>query len=108
MSAATDVQTQSARVPANILIAGEYAVLEKGGLGLAVAVNVHADAQFDAESREALRIQGDTPSGTFAWPGDNDFLNGLVDSLCTQLDRDPPAHGTIRINTDAFFQSNGM
>ncbi len=44
------------RVPGNILLAGEYAVLEEGGLGLSMAVDEYVE--LDAEPDPALSGQG--------------------------------------------------
>ncbi len=90
-----------ARVPANVLIAGEYAVLEEGGLGLAVAVDVMAKAA--SEESDSLSISGVTPAGEFAFPGDP-FLEGAVAALTRELG---PITRRIRIDTNAFFTAQG-
>ena len=90
-----------ASVPANILIAGEYAILEEGGLGLAVAVEARADGW--ATHAQTTQIKGTSPAGTFAYPGDP-FLERVVRHL--QSTGTPAAHD-VRVDTSAFFSQDG-
>ena len=55
-------------VPGNILVLGEYAVLEEGGLGFAVAVETRV--RLETEPAPTLSIQGTWPGSSVSWtPG---------------------------------------
>ena len=55
-------------VPGNLLILGEYAVLEEGGLGLAMAVERRV--RLASLPARGLRVEGSWPGGSLAWtPG---------------------------------------
>ncbi len=55
-------------VPGNVILLGEYAVLEEGGLGAACAVQNRVRLQ--AEAAQELSVEGRWPGGSFAWsPG---------------------------------------
>ena len=49
--------------PANLLLLGEYAVLEEGGLGLALAVERRA--RITVEPSDGLEVLGRRPGGSF-------------------------------------------
>jgi phosphomevalonate kinase len=55
-------------VPGNVILLGEYAVLEEGGLGAAFAVQNRVRLQ--AEAAQELFVEGRWPGGSFTWsPG---------------------------------------
>lgn len=91
-------------VPANLLLFGEYAVLENGGLGLGIAIEARARALHDRHEAR-LQIKGETPAGTVVWPGDHAVLGGAAAALEATLG---PIGGDIRIDTSAFFRSDGQ
>lgn len=101
-----DPGTIRVRVPANVLLAGEYAVLEEGGLGLCLAVDVHArgELQSVANGAPGLVIRGSAGEQEFSYPGGNPLLNGIVSVVAEHADR---KSGTMRISTDEFFRSGG-
>ncbi|MFW5690130.1 MAG: hypothetical protein ACOC1U_11215, partial [Spirochaetota bacterium] len=82
-------QVTTVSAPANILLLGEYAVLEEGGLGLAVALDVRARGEHrsaapgpvegsseagGATGTAALGVRGRIPGGEVVWPGDTGVL----------------------------------
>lgn len=109
--------------PANLLLLGEYAVLEEGGLGLAVAPD--ARARGVAHARSGARgldaageragahgtagptlIRGVTPLETLTWPGDTGILGGVAARLTEALGR-LPAGTQLEIDTRALFRPDG-
>jgi len=55
-------------VPGNIILLGEYAVLQEGGLGVAFAVERRV--RLEAEPAQSLSVKGVWPGGSFQWaPG---------------------------------------
>jgi phosphomevalonate kinase len=52
-------------VPGNVILLGEYAVLEEGGLGAAFAVQNRVRLQ--AEAAQTLTVEGRWPGGSFLW-----------------------------------------
>lgn len=114
----------SVSAPANLLLLGEYAVLEEGGLGLAVAPDVRAKATL-AGPRAAGRgegrdrpappvspadtdnepvVRGRMPGGEVRWPGDPGVLGRVADYL---LETVGPAPGDVEVDTSAFFRADG-
>lgn len=89
--------------PANLLLLGEYAVLEEGGMGIAVAPDVRAGGTL-IPGHSSLAIHGITPSGTVRWPGDGGLLGKSADILEQSLG---PALGKMTLDTSAFFSPDG-
>lgn len=102
--------------PANLLLLGEYAVLEEGGLGVAIAPDVRASAcligpgggeprpSAPASAGDARIVRGATPGGEVRWPGDPGVLGAVCDYLLGTVGP-PPAD--IAVDTSAFFRPDG-
>ena len=93
--------------PANLLLLGEYAVLEEGGRGLALAPDVRAVASLTRVAREGGRgpvVRGVTPGGEVVWPGDRGVLGGVADYL---HERFGPAPDGVEVDTSSFFRADG-
>ncbi|MFW5741663.1 MAG: mevalonate kinase [Spirochaetota bacterium] len=105
--------------PASLLLLGEYAVLEEGGLGVAIAPDVRASAWLTGpgggESRAPARasagsadsarlVCGATPEGDVRWPGDPGLLGAVCDYLLGTVG--PPPQD-IAVDTSAFFRPDG-
>ncbi len=93
--------------PANLLLLGEYAVLEEGGRGLALALDVRAVASLTGTAREGGRdrvVRGAIPGGEVVWPGDRGVLGGVADYL---HERFGPAPGCVELDTSSFFRADG-
>lgn len=92
-------------VPANLLLLGEYAVLEPGGLGLAVAPDVLTTAVFTPAPQEyGGVVRGILGTGTVVWPGDRGILGRVADSLARLYGR---FDGEIVVDTQALFDPLG-
>jgi phosphomevalonate kinase len=63
-------------VPGNLLLLGEYAVLEEGGLGLAAAIERRV--RIGISPGPGLRIEGSWPGGAFAWTPRDDRSSPLA------------------------------
>jgi phosphomevalonate kinase len=68
-------------VPGNLLLLGEYAVLEDGGLGLAAAVDRRV--RCTVEAAPGLSVRGTWPGGAVQWtpssPGDGPLVPAVVE-----------------------------
>lgn len=106
--AAGDRTSDARRVsaPANLLLLGEYAVLEEGGRGLAVAPEVRATATLAAPRREDAgpTVRGRTPDGEARWPGDDGLLGDVANHLAATIG---PLDGEVEIDTSSFFRADG-
>lgn len=103
MTACPDGATNiKARAPANLLLMGEYAVLEPGGLGLACAPAYHAVGSVDPE--QDAGVTGTLGETQASWPGDRGVLGGVADWL---TERYGMPRGHIAVDTTAFFDANG-
>jgi len=100
-------------VPGNILLLGEYAVLEEGGLGLAMAVERRV--QISARPAEGLSVEGSWPGSALSWtpraPSASPLVSAAVDAVARWLGdagRQRPAWSThISVDSSAFFLSDG-
>jgi phosphomevalonate kinase len=96
-------------VPGNILLLGEYAVLEEGGLGLAVAVDRRV--RFSLEPAAGLTVRGTWPGGSFQWTRDDPSGSMLVSTVVAAVDSalgGMPVDGVlIEIDSSALFDSSG-
>ncbi|HUX36747.1 MAG TPA: hypothetical protein VMV44_02475 [Rectinemataceae bacterium] len=110
-------------VPANLLLLGEYAVTEEGGLGIALATSPRALVSL--EDGVSLEIFGKMGPSSFAWREDREAAPPLIDAclaearrhLKTKLDAAgdgyrlgwPLGHEGARIHIDssAFFAADG-
>jgi len=87
-----------ATVPGNILLLGEYAVLEEGGLGFALAVDPRV--RLEAEPAPSLQVQA-------RWPGGSG--SPLVDAsvACVSEYRGRACTGSLLVDSTDFFSANG-
>ena len=94
-------------VPGNILVLGEYAVLEEGGLGFAVAVETRV--RLEAEEAPTLSVEGTWPGSSVSWTPDSRGTSALVetavDAVSRRLGRAITAR--VRVDSSAFFTSDG-
>jgi phosphomevalonate kinase len=94
-------------VPGNILLLGEYAVLEEGGLGLAMAVETRV--LLETTPATSLSIEGTWTGSSVAWTpdrrGSSALVEGAVDTVTAWLGS-PPC-GKVRVDSSAFFTSDG-
>jgi len=75
--------------PGSVLLLGEYAVLQPGGLGVAAAVEPRVRVRV-RPAADALRIEGTDGIDRFAWrAGAGDLLDAVVDACATELTRAP-------------------
>jgi phosphomevalonate kinase len=86
-------------VPGNILLLGEYAVLEQGGLGLAVAVEPRV--RMEALPGTELRVQGRWPGGS----GESPLITAAVQTVSEYLHL--PCTGSLRVDSSSFFSTEG-
>ncbi len=91
------------RVPGNLLITGEYAVLEEGGPGLACAVSPRIS--ITAEPAENLTIYGASGTASFMWPSSDSglLLEAVVRTAEEASGRLPAVK--ISIDTSVFFDA---
>ena len=99
-------------VPGNILLLGEYAVLEEGGLGFALA----AEPRVHVESRPAasLCIEGAWPGGAVRWtpgePAGSPLCAAVVAVVQERLARRGapfPEGRRVHIDSSGFFRADG-
>ena len=96
-------------VPANLLLLGEYAVLEEGGLGLALAIDRRArgactpGAGVPADG-DVPRVTGLVPGGRITWPGEAGVLGKVCEYL---LERIGSVAGEMEVDTSEFFAADG-
>ena len=75
--------------PGSVLLLGEYAVLQPGGLGVAAAVEPRVRVRV-RPAADALRIEGTDGVERFAWrAGAGGLLDAVVDACATELGRAP-------------------
>ncbi len=101
-------------VPGNLLLFGEYAVLEQGGLGLACAVAPHVVTRLEPSSR--FCVEGQLGARAISWrPGDDgddrELLHKVGQFLVEQLAArgvDLPAfENRVVIDSSAFVGASG-
>jgi len=94
-------------VPGNILLMGEYAVLEEGGLGLAMAVETRV--RLEASPAPSLSIQGAWPGSSVSWApehrGTSPLVEAVVDTVSGWLGR--PVTARVQVDSSAFFTPDG-
>ena len=93
-------------VPGNLLIAGEYAVTEEGGLGFAVAIARHVRARW-SRSKAFTVIGTSYKTEEFSNPGGGETLPDIVggfvfESLGVKMD-----DVQTEIDSSPFFDSDG-
>ena len=94
-------------VPGNILLLGEYAVLEEGGLGLALAVEVRA--RLEAVPWGSLRVEGSWPGRSLTWTPETRNESSLVTAVADTVSEylGSPCSGSVRLDSAAFFSTGG-
>ena len=101
------MSTARLTVPGTILLLGEYAVLEEGGLGLAMAVETRV--RLEASPASSLSIEGRWPGRSISWTpgqrGTNAIVEAAVDTVSEWLGCPPRAR--VLVDSSAFFTSDG-
>jgi phosphomevalonate kinase len=100
-------------VPGNLLLMGEYAVLEEGGLGVAAAIDRRVRIGISPD--RGIRIEGSWPGGAFAWtpadPRASPLASAAVQCVEGWLRENglPPPRWAARIRADsaALFAPDG-
>lgn len=94
-------------VPGNILVLGEYAVMEEGGLGFAVAVETRVRLQ--AEPAPALVIESTWPGSSVSWTPGGRGMSPLVEAAVDVVSRrlGGEIRAKVRIDSSAFFSPDG-
>jgi phosphomevalonate kinase len=97
-------------VPGNMLLLGEYAVLEEGGIGLAMAVERRVRAA--SAPAPALRVEGTWPGGAAAWsadrPGGSPLVSAAVTTVAQWIGGDASLpRARISVDSAAFFMPGG-
>lgn len=98
-------------VPGNLLLLGEYAVLEHGGMGLALAPDIRV--RLEIEPAEAFGLTGTWGGNQVFWqPGEGQpLLSAVWDRCSARLQRlgiDPGSlQGRIRVDSSEFYHVNG-
>lgn len=98
-------------VPANVLLLGEYAVLEEGGVGVALAVEPRLSAKLTEAPR--LELSGSWPGNRTVWTGgrEPDLLGRSVESVAEHLGttaaelRRLPLR--VEVDSSAFYDPSG-
>lgn len=94
-----------ASIPGNILLFGEYAVLEEGGLGIALAVDRRV--LIAASPSVDLRVEGLWIGGSMRWTPEDPSASPYVSAAVRELEnwltpgRDEPSRLTGRIVIDS-------
>jgi len=91
-------------VPGNLLLLGEYAVLERGGLGLALAVERRLTAE--AEAADALTLTGEWGAGPgLRWseeePGASPLITEVMAACRERLESLGRAVPRVRVRVDS-------
>jgi phosphomevalonate kinase len=100
-------------VPGNLLLLGEYAVLEEGGLGLAMAIERRAS--ISVEPARDLSIIGTWPGAHVSWTPDqasaSPLISAVVETVRAWLVAETPSGrfpgASIRVDTSRFFRADG-
>jgi phosphomevalonate kinase len=100
-------------VPGNILLLGEYAVLEEGGLGLAMAVDRRA--RITCQPSGGLAVTGSWPGSTLAWTPREPDASPIVTAAVAAVEQwqrragagTEPWKTHISVDSSAFFLSDG-
>jgi phosphomevalonate kinase len=100
-------------VPGNLLLLGEYAVLEEGGLGIAMAIERRAT--ISVEPAPDLAIFGSWPGAHVSWTPDqasaSPLISAVVEAVQAWLSAETPSGrlpgASIRVDTSRFFRAGG-
>ena len=99
-------------MPGNLLLLGEYAVLEEGGLGIGVAVERRV--RFHARPSARFLIEGVWPGGGMRWTGPQDG-NPVITETVAGVSRWVEHSGisarlpraTLRVDSTELFDADG-
>lgn len=92
--------------PGNLLIAGEYMVLEPGGLGIAVAADVRVT--ISTETAERLEIHGRMGDTVARWPATGESP-GLLDAVVQEARTGGPLPAArIAVDSTPFFEGRKL
>ena len=97
-------------VPGNLLIAGEYAITEEGGLGFAVAVDTYVVARTsDSASFSVRGITGHASRRAVETEnGAGGLIERVVEFACDRIGVEPARlEGSAEIDSAALFDPNG-
>ncbi len=104
---------QTLRIPGNLLLLGEYAVLEPGGLGIVMAVEPYVVASWSSAPHFCLT--GVTPQASDRWhPGaaEETFIARAAAALCGRLKNQAGVElaalrVALELDSGDFFDSRG-
>jgi phosphomevalonate kinase len=87
-------------LPGNLLLLGEYAVLEEGGLGIAVAIEHRIS--ISVRAAESLAMTGTTGKERFRWTdgSEHTLLGCLVEACRREIGRDDWSPGALPLRLD--------
>jgi phosphomevalonate kinase len=100
-------------VPGSILLLGEYAILEEGGLGLAMAVERRV--RVTTIGAEGLSVEGLWQGGALAWTPRDPSASPLVAAVVEVVEKwlqdagaeTRPWSACVRLDSSALFSSEG-
>ena len=93
-------------IPGNLLLAGEYAVTESGGLGVALAIQ--PGVRLAARSAPALRITGRWGLSSVSWSAEGRDRCELFDAVVRSLPPARPLPGLeITVDSRELFDAGG-
>lgn len=99
-------------VPGNLLLLGEYAVLEPGGLGIAVAIEKRVELKVEAA--EELTVVGVNGQGAVNWKSSDSGSPSLAGEVIRAAARELASRGygdaprlSLRIDSSALFGADG-
>jgi phosphomevalonate kinase len=100
-------------VPGSILLVGEYAILEEGGMGLAMAVQTRV--RVSVEPARSLAIRCSWPGAALSWqgarPGADPLLSAIVGAVEEWLRERMPSGSlpcvAVSIDSSALFRPDG-
>lgn len=112
--AAVHLTERTARItaPGNLLVCGEYAVLEPGGLGIAVAVAPYAAAEIRSGRPAIVRCLHAGTGERYYRPGESPEPDTQLPAVCLEyllrhkLITAPP-RAEITLDSRAFFSASG-
>ena len=94
-----------ASVPANLLLLGEYAVLEEGGLGLAVAADPRVRVRLERRTGTGLAVVARMEAELHWSPGSarGDARTALLEAAVEVCCPAGPPAGTVEVDSSEFF-----
>jgi phosphomevalonate kinase len=94
-------------VPGNLLLLGEYAVLEEGGLGLAMAVD--ARVKLQVSPARSLSIEAVRPGNSISWTADRQGESPVLDCAVEAVSRwlGAPCAAQVHLDSSDLFMKDG-